>query len=772
MLLKLLHDGGVTMITIDNKELFIEKLKTGICFFTGAGFSVLADDDGKSLPTSHDLAKELREKFKIDDIFGDDLAYISEQCPQNELDAFLRAKFKVTKYNKLYDVLNQINIKTFVTTNIDNILQRVVSNGDRYYIYNMREYGASMNKPNELYFIPLHGNVLDCSTKLYFGKLELTQVSSDNNDLFNAMYTRLKKESIIFIGYSFSDPGVLGVVTKLLDSGCHDIWVQCCSSDQKNITFFKSKGCNIIEGDTEDLLKWIKCELDKITVNIGSTRPLDGLDIYKIPSLSEVTAIPTTDYFQKGTTDWYPILQNSPYERKEVSQSYNDALKLKNIIIIGERFTGKTTMLMQLALKVTSPNKFFIDTPRLSEAEYICKKIGSANAWVFIKNCTADVTAYKYFAQQKNINVIGTSNEYQYETIRHLIDGEIKYKCINISDLSRDESLAMYNKLPNSIKQPKFKYKEPRSEDEKYSLFEFIGQNVKNAFTKTHTKSILEMLLKQNKRLFDVIALTTYLSDNYSALSYNVLALIYDIPVHPDAFQLISESMSYLRGLVNIDENDATDYYLLRSKLFATNIRNLMLGEFKDAYATVIESFIKKVPSYYILHFDIFRRKAFDADLFYKLFSYEKCNELFTLLYNSEQSCYTLQQWALCRMKFSRYKEAFADIDLALSIAPNNFSIKNSQAIILFEANKYDKTEKALPYLKQAMEILKKCYNNDKRKTYHCQKFAEFAIILKKNHNCDEYIADAKKWIAEIAFEQGENISRKTTHLQQDLENL
>ena len=196
-------------IKIDNASLLAEKLCTGISLFTGAGFSLLPDQHGKTLPKGLELAQELVKKFDIDEIYEDDLTYISEQCPKEELDSFLRKRFTVTSYNPLYKVLNKIKINTYVTTNIDNILRSAVRDGNMYYINNMREYGAPMNNPNELYYIPLHGDVLDKNSNLYFSKSELTQVTTENKDLFDAMYTRLSKDAVLFIGYSFKDGGVM-----------------------------------------------------------------------------------------------------------------------------------------------------------------------------------------------------------------------------------------------------------------------------------------------------------------------------------------------------------------------------------------------------------------------------------------------------------------------------------------------------------------------------------------------------------------------------------
>lgn len=70
------------MLRIDNKELLIDKMKKGICLFTGAGFSTIPDDDGNSLPVGKVLAQELMERFNIDKIFENDLQYIADQCPK------------------------------------------------------------------------------------------------------------------------------------------------------------------------------------------------------------------------------------------------------------------------------------------------------------------------------------------------------------------------------------------------------------------------------------------------------------------------------------------------------------------------------------------------------------------------------------------------------------------------------------------------------------------------------------------------------------------
>ena len=51
---------------IDKPDLFKQTLSNGINLFTGAGFSLLPDCDGKVLPASESLSKEICERFDID----------------------------------------------------------------------------------------------------------------------------------------------------------------------------------------------------------------------------------------------------------------------------------------------------------------------------------------------------------------------------------------------------------------------------------------------------------------------------------------------------------------------------------------------------------------------------------------------------------------------------------------------------------------------------------------------------------------------------------
>lgn len=99
------------MIQIDNRNIFFEKLKTGINLFTGAGFSVLESPTGNKLPVASTLCEDICEKFKLDTSYSQDLEKISSILKRNckkEFQDYLRRKYTIQDYNELYDVIQKL----------------------------------------------------------------------------------------------------------------------------------------------------------------------------------------------------------------------------------------------------------------------------------------------------------------------------------------------------------------------------------------------------------------------------------------------------------------------------------------------------------------------------------------------------------------------------------------------------------------------------------------------------------------------------------------
>ena len=101
-----------------------------------------------------------------------------------------------------------------------------------------------------------------------------------------------------------------------------------------------------------------------------------------------------------------------------------------------------------------------------------------------------------------------------------------------------------------------------------------------------------------------------------------------------------------------------------------------------------------------------------------------------------------------------RFAEAFVWIDRAISMTDDKyFSIRNSHAIILFNAN-IDKIDgNVREQLDRSMQILERCIKNDSRKRFHACVYADQAIRYFSKYNDDiakDYIRTARNWLFDI----------------------
>ena len=66
---------------------------------------------------------------------------------------------------------------------------------------------------------------------------------------------------------------------------------------------------------------------------------------------------------------------------------YNIHLSNKNVILIGTDFSGKTTALMQLSLKINSLNKLYVENLTIEKSKFLLNNLEGTEAVIFIDNC-------------------------------------------------------------------------------------------------------------------------------------------------------------------------------------------------------------------------------------------------------------------------------------------------------------------------------------------------------------------------------------------------
>lgn len=738
------------VIQIDKQMLFKEALENGINLFTGAGFSKLPDPNGKLLPDAPDLSSEICERFNVSSSYSSDLERISNIVnirSKQQFQKYLREKYTVSTYNPLYNVLNKLTIKSYITTNIDNIIQCVIDDSDKYYLNNISIYGATKRSHISIPYIPLHGEVKNLNSNLYFGKNELANVDNDNKDLFDVMHSKLLEAPTLFWGYGFHDNAIERTIVKILEEPKHNIWIQCMPGS-KNIQYFRDLGCYIIEASTEDLFLWIKNEFEQTLPTAKFDYKLSGLERYVVPLINKLETVSLQDYFLTAKTHWYCILSKYPYETKNVNDIYEVSLSSKNVFVLAIPFAGKTTMMMQLSAKMHADIKLILSDLNLELAKLVVNKLDGQEAVIFVDDCCEDIEGIKYLMMQPSLRVIGFTDDFVFESSKHIIEG-LKYEKIYVSELEIEEAQHIYQYIPSAIKSDEFKYKEKQSE--KFSMLEMMSLNIKGILSRERVLTLLRKIENTSDEVFEVVAIASYLATNNSVLSTDILFSYFGITNYEKVKGIIKSAGGFLSELdVSIlpDMIDQ-DYFAIRSKLFSHFAIQILRTNFREKFGNIIEKFTYNVTPFKIYKYYVFKRSAYDAYTFYKLFGNE-AHDLYKHIYKLESSPYTLQQWALYKAYNGAYKEAFSDIDRAINEYPNNFSIKNTRAIILFEANKDTKSEIALNGMAEAMETLNQCYSSDKRKAYHARKYAEFAIFLDEEWGEDKYLGQAKEWLEDI----------------------
>ena len=81
------------------------------------------------------------------------------------------------------------------------------------------------------------------------------------------------------------------------------------------------------------------------------------------------------------------------------------------------------------------------------------------------------------------------------------------------------------------------------------------------------------------------------------------------------------------------------------------------------------------------------------------------------------------------------------------------FSIRNSHAVILFNANIEKNDNSVREQLDKSMQILEKCMNADSRKRFHARIFASQAIQYYGRFNDEKassYLKTARSWLEQI----------------------
>lgn len=762
---------------IQNENSLIHAMKTGINVFVGAGFSLYAYDKKKqNLPSGNGLADELKSMFNVKASSLSMISTILQRKAKTEFKAFLTERFSVDSYESFYNNLNLVNVKSYFTTNIDNLIPKIVSaENSKRFINDLLVNGENADA-NRINYLPLHGCVENPENEYVFDVQSLATTFGNNSRIWSYLSNACEKNPTIFLGYSYSDNSVIQALSsyRTFENAQKEKWILLYNPTDDQIEFYEALDFTIIKGEIKEFLELLPNILDNEELSGKKNEEEEIRDIFKnnlvpLDNRNQVSR-PIIDFFRGQVPIWSDILSNKIY-RVSYYKQIQDSIYNQNrqTIVIGAPVSGKTTLAMLLAYNVQFEGvKLMYSGLTLSKVDFILKILGNLKALIFVENFTDNIEAFLKLSQAKNITVVGVDRSQFYSTVSHMLTPQM-FDIINVTELSDNDIQGVFNSVPVEIKASSMKTK--RKSKDIYaadSIYEFVIRNIKGQNIVERYKKNIHDLEHDDSNLMEFLLLCAYMHKCRVPLSIEVAYSYFsDIYNYQDVLEMKDELEDMLSEFEGSNDllDSSIEYYYPRTYFIAEAILKysspLLLKK-------IMSKVIDNVPKYLIYNFKTFRKFAFDSLLTAKAFVDWKDGMDFyksAYLYDNENP-YVLQQGALFLSKKKQYQEAFKWIDKAINSTNDKyFSIRNSHAIILFDANyELELNNMVEEQLDRSMEILHKCYHDDSRKIFHAIVYADQAeryFIKANSEKTINYLQQAKKWLKEESSNNSWNYELK-----------
>lgn len=751
------------MKRFDSENIFKSSLERGCNLFIGAGFSIYAKNNGGNcLPIGSDLLSALKKEYDINlNLSLPQISTIIEKKSREKFHSFLRNLYLVESFDERYINIDKLNPKKIYTTNIDNLVHKIYEKIDEKYINDVTYEGESIKDEFAVDFSALHGNVIYKDRPMIFDVASINNAYAANPRIWNHLSLDFEKRITLFWGYSVNDTAVIQSLTSnlSLQEKHKEKWIIIHPSDKDSSLYYESLGFNIIISDTNEFLDYLKNFKPTKTIKINSYKlEEDENQVFGhnlVPFNTKKIAIrPIGEFFSGFPPTWSDIFSNQIYKTNHFRILKDAIYSGSHIIIQGAPVSGKTTLMMQLAADVNKSRKLIFDNLTINKAKLIVEILNDIDCLIFIDNFTDSLEAFNYLINVKNIQVVGVDRSHNFSIISHMI--ETNYvKIFDVTRLTDSDYQGIFDKLPTADRTDKLNTDNNKIYD-KDTLYEFVLRNVKSNTIIERFKNVLSNLKGKDPRLTEFLVLTAYVHSCRIPISFDMLySYFYD---EIDSFHEIYDLRDHLSDLIkdysgdlDLDIGDQ-DYYFPRSYYVAESILKLV-----DSYKLreVMSKALNNIPSTQIPFYSTFKKYAYDKNLVLKaFFDWNEGKEFYERAYDMDfKNPFVLQQGALYLAAKKKYQDAFSWIDKAITKTNNiYFSIRNSHAIILFDANINTSASDELvrPYLDKSMDILEKCLMADKRKIFHAIRYSSQALEYSKRFNDEkaiDYLKKAKGWL-------------------------
>jgi hypothetical protein len=759
------------MPQIQNESLFRHSLAEGINFFLGAGFSISAKSCGKALPVGDGLKNELLDHFQRTKPSGltlPQLCQIIASTQREALSEFFRQRFTVEEFALEYRNLERVNIKAIFTTNIDDLIPKIYADSAKHYVNDVVLRGPMITGSSAIDYFPLHGSVVHGDGRFDFSPLEIAASFDRDRDKWFGYINRIQQTPTLYWGYRVEDAGVLQSLSKETVAGRKraESWIVLRSNDAEAVEYYSSLGFQIIIADTLELLKYLgQLPAKKIA---GAPKSLVGKHFgeFQVPPLAKVPVRSVGEFYLGAEPTWYDVFSGKIHETAHFTLAKNAIAGQKHVVIIGGAVTGKTTLLRQLATRVTGFGQaLYIDEVTPEKAELLRRDIDSEGQSIlaFIDNAADASEAIQILLKSVNIKIVCAERDYVFDSVAHRFPKD-KFSVLDVSGLAPVDIQAVQDHIPNDVMRRQ--YNRPEDElavDVDPTFFEVITSTIiKNSLADRFMQAVKDLKVS-NLAQHDLLLIACYCYSCRVPISVDIgtaFSRVHGLDAKEVA-ELLNAMGSVLSPYEGALADTSQDYFVPRSRQVSESVLWKIAPQ---ELRRMLEIFHNEVSPTKIGRYDVFRRGAYDSQLVGRAFSkWEDGLAFYERAFLRDSSHSLKQHGALYLASKHKYELAFTWIDEARGMtSKNNSAIRNSYAVILFSANSQKPLSvEVINSLDESMAILSKCYDEDHRKVYHAKVFSDqalkYAKKLPESPTSRKYLESAKDWLdAELKTRVGD----------------
>lgn len=755
--------GGRKM-RFDNEALFVSLVSNyGMNLYLGAGFSVYADNEaGEKLPLGNEINKHLIDVFGLKTNREYTLSKSCQKIKKDNKDALerlLKETYRVKSFDKMYTGLCRLPIKNIITLNIDNLVERIYEDESSTKIIADNNITGPLEKNNVVNLYKLHGSVTyPMGSDMSFTDKELTDLFVREPGLFNTVSLKLSSAPTLFWGTSFGDNDSLELIchSEIYSKSATPKWIVVYPSDnvEDTIEDLEDLGFNIVVADTKELMEYL-CSLSfaastKVKKYVYREYR-ENFPANFICNELEHSSVrrPVMDFFSGAEPVISDILSSNVKRTSYFNQILQTIFSKRVTLITGIPGCGKSTLLMQLAFgKEIDGRKFWFNSIIKQEAEKLVRLVkDDKNVTVFLDNLYSNVDAFEVLKGSSNIKLVLAERALNYEYVKRFLsissDAIVDVSNLAASDI-QNICLSMNKSSSDAIAL--------MEKNENISLLEIVFFASTNAQIKERISGYIKDLaeFKDEKLKIDLLELYTLVNYTSSCGIPATMDMLYfyfgDLIENYEDIIYALKKMNKIIVETTDEElkiDESQDYLIMRSKLFAEKSIFLIPPEI---FAHVLEKFLDKVSPHAIYRYDIFKRKAYDADFTCRAFSKTRGIQFYEKLLLQNSNPYVRHQYSIFLQRKGDINLAWEQIDRAHTECQKKiFSIANTHAIIMFEKNMAveAKNEKELDIQKntigRSFSTLEYCLSQDIRVSYHALTYARNAIRYYEKFGKDEF---------------------------------